>query len=446
MKSIFLLMVLMTPVLFYSQNEIKYNVLEHTSENDANYFEFFQKTEIDSLHSLSIINNYKSGKINNQELQLINNRDNSVVNTIIFSRFKISDAKVINNSFYIFGREKFGPFYACELDVTDFSCKSEKKLLEAPIIKKDLKNLYQDPTIVLSDDKTKLGIIQKAFDKEKKITYFEVKAYDQNFNQLNEKRINGAKRAFFLKISSALVSNEGEVFVSLQPIKELIITKDEVYGKNNHVTSYNAKGSKKSAYYHAPFIKGKTICYYSLISSKKEKSLELKKNVLNQDLKLIDSTSIILDNNYNGQFVIMREVKNLDNGSELILMEEVSPPIGDIYAFRNIYLYVIDPIKNDVQKIVLDKEQISEYRNGSFAYILNNNKLHIIYNKSGKKKKTSFVMHTVNTDTGEKTYQELFKVSDLGFLPIGRYFYPTNKNSLVLYTNDPKKRVLINLN
>ena len=446
LRTLLLLTILTTPIVFYSQSNIKYNILEHNSENKARFFDLFQVAKIDSTYSLGIVNNYKSGKFYSQELQLINNRDNAVVKTKLFSQFKISDAKVINNVFYIFGRNKFGPFYKYELDIENFNFIKEKKLLEAPIIKKDLKNLYPDPIIIQSNDESKIGIIQKAFDKEKKITYFEVKVYDNNFNLLSEKRINGERRAFFLKINSALISNEGEVFVSLKPLKELIITKDEVYGENNHVTKYNAKSNKKTAYYHDPFIVGESICYYSLISSKKDKSLELKEHVLNKDLKIIDSTSILLDADYNGHFAIMREIRNLNNGSKLIIMEEVSPPIGTIYAFRDIYLYLIDSEGNSTQKFIIEKEQISEFRNGSFAYILIDNILHIIYNQRGKKRNTSFVAHSINTDTGEKTYQEIFKVSDLDFLPIGREFYKLDKNSLTLYTNDPKKRVQIDIN
>ena len=442
LKKIIAVIILTISVASYSQSEIRYNVLEHNSENKVKFFELFQVTKIDSLHSLGILNNYKSGKYYNQELQLIDNRDNAVVKTTFFSKFKISDAKVINNVFYIFGRDKFGPFYTCEFDIKNFSCIKEKKLLEAPNIKKDLKNLYPDPTIILSDNKNKIGIIQKAFDKEKKITYFEVKVYDNNFNLLSEKRINGKKRTFFLKISSALISNEGEVFLSFKPINDLIITKDEVYGQNNHVTNYN----KKPAYYHDPFIKGETICYYSFISSKKDKTLELKNNVLNKDLKLIDSSSIILDSDYNGHLTIIREVKKLNNGSELIIMEEVSPPINTIYAYRNIHLYIINSKGKNIQKIIIEKEQITERRYGSFAYMLIDNVLHIIYNKNGKKRNTSFVVNSINIDTGEKTYQEIFNVSNLGFLPIGRHYYKLDNNSLVLYTNDPNKRVQIVIN
>ena len=144
--------------------------------------------------------------------------------------------------------------------------------------------------------------------------------------------------------------------------------------------------------------------------------------------------------------VIIREIMNLNNGSKLIMMEAVSPPINSIYAFGNIHLYIIDNKGNNIRKIIIEKEQISELRNGSFAYILIDNILHIIYNQSGKKRNTSFVAHSINIDTGEKTYQEIFKISDLDFLPIVRDFYKLDKNSLTLYSNDPKKRVQIDIN
>lgn len=442
LKTLILLVILSSPVVLYAQSQIKYTVLEHTTENKAKLFDLFQVTKIDSLYSLGIVNNYKPGKFYNQEVQLIDNRNNAIVKTKLLSRFKISDAKVINNVFYVFGRDKFGPFYKYELDIKTFMFIREKKLLEAPSIKNDLKNLYPDPKIIISDDASKIGVIQKAFNKEEKITYFEVKVFDDNFNQLSEKRIKGKKRTFFLKISSALISNEGDVFVSFKPSNDLIITKDEVYGENNHVTNYK----QKPAYYHDPFLKGEALSYYSFISSKNDKSLELKKNVLNKDLKLIDSVSILLDSDYNGNNAIIRDIKKLNNGSELIIMEEVSPSINGIYAYRNIHLYTINSKGKTIQKSIIEKEQITERRYGSFAHILIDNVLHIIYNKSGKKRNTSYVVNSINIETGEKTFQELFKVSDLDCLPIGRNFYKLDKNSLVLYANDPNKRVLIDIN
>jgi len=411
------------------------------SKGNHHSFRLWRTIEFDDDHYLNVLNNYKNGNLVAHTLQMFAKSDHMLRSSLLVNDHTIYDASTVGGQLFLLCKDNaLNSFYTIPVNTSPLSLRKRITLFEGKKGSRIASNTSGAPQFFLSPDGSKVGVVKKIIDKVEKKYGFNVRIYDSKFELLKEQVISGPKNIASSSLANGLLSNEGIFTAHLLWKGEILAVQDAIDKGGYRAPTKFTNGD--SPHYHDLVFDGEQVGFYSFRYNGKVKKLAVSYTKLDPLLNETSNELLFTDEGYEANLVKVKTMKRLADGRSLVLLEETSSIQGST-AFRKIFIYIYNSSDKTFKKLIIDKEQIGSFSEGSFTYRVDDKTLTLYYNKDGKKKNNSFLKHQFNLTTGEENVEELFEATSFGCLLDVRNAYELTSGEVLLYTCNDGERIVL---
>lgn len=472
LKYFFLFLILNVSFFSFSQINETYEISKPSTEKKL-YKRLGQVTKLENKNYLVIKRHQMLIGVYNQELEIISPK-NKVLITKEIKNSLIITSKQIRNKTYLFSINNIG-----NLDVNEINTKTlnidKKTITLTKLISRTGKSNkvrhFLIPEIIFSEDNSKFALIQKGKSKKDETLFLDIRIYNDEMELLYKKEIKTEIKRTDFVLKSAILTNDTNIFLAgiIDSKKIKLFSIDESNFSTYHKANEN--NESKIDFSDLEYINDK-IGFFSFVIDKKSNLRTVNYISLDKNLKELGHNSILFNllgvnkinefSNYSSLEIKYKE--KLSNDNTLIIAEYNN---SDRRYFRgSLVLLIVNKDKTSClySRVISKKQNSSSPFTQGFIPFIKRNEIYLFFNEKGKRSNANYKVVKVDYKSDVVSEKIIFNTKNIGISPFtntneldatlgsnGISIYQTKSslkvddNTLILFTNDPKRRIKIQI-